>query len=296
MLRLAYNVFRPQGEVRGAVAVVHGMAEHRKRYNELAAFLTDNGYGVVTYDLPGHGESAEGELGHFGEDGWRTLVSSAMRAVKRARKEFPDVPVILLGHSMGSMIARCFIQEHDDEIDGLILSGAPNWQRAVNAGILLAKRIKKRRGGKSASKLLDRLVTGNFNRSVKNPKTDVDWLSYDEANVQEYIEDPLCGFGFTVQGYLDELEGMRQMHEVKLYQVKNRQLPIVFLAGGEDPCIGGTEGFKDSTDTLRNAGYRNITTRLYPKMRHEILRETNHERVYRDILRWLEKTQQKKEG
>ena len=288
MIRLAYNVFRPEGEVKGAVAVVHGMAEHRKRYAVFAQYLADHGYGVITYDLPGHGESATEEKGYFGDEGWKGMIHSAVRAVNRAKKEFPDVPVALFGHSMGSMIARCYIQEHDDEINGLILTGAPNWQRATSAGIALGKQIRGVRGKKGFSKLMDRLVTGNFNTSVTDPKTEVDWLSYDEENVKKYIDDPDSGFGFTVQGYLDELEGMNQMHDVSLYQCKNKKMPVGFFAGKEDPCIGGEKGFADSVNTIKQAGYKRVSTRLYPHMRHEILNETDNQRVFKDIVRWLD--------
>ncbi len=287
MVRLAYNIFRPEGKEKGSVVIVHGMAEHRKRYVRFAEFLAENGYGVITYDLPGHGESAQ-ITGHFGDEGWQGLVNSAARAVARARKEFPGVPVVLLGHSMGSMISRCFIQEYDDQIDGLILTGAPNWQRAVNAGIALGKQIRRVRGKTGMSKLMDHLVTGNFNKSVKNPKTAVDWLSYNKENVQNYLDDPMCGFGFTVQGYLDELEGMRRMHDLKNYHCRNPKMPVYFLAGREDPCIGGDAGFADSVDTVKMAGYHNVLTKLYPNMRHEILNETEYQKVYNDILRWLD--------
>ncbi len=288
MIRLAYNVFRPDGEVKGAVAVVHGMAEHRKRYVRFAEYLAENGYGVITYDLPGHGESISETPGYFGDfDGWQMLIDSAVRAVNRAKKEFPDVPVTLFGHSMGTMIARCYIQEHDTEINGLILSGAPNWQSAVTAGIALGKQIRGVRGQKGSSKLMDQLVTGNFNRSVDDPKTAVDWLSYNEENVKNYLEDPLCGFGFTVQGYLDELEGMRQMHRVELYQCRNRLLPILFMAGEDDPCIGGEAGFADSVNTLKEAGYHNVVFKLYPNMRHETLQEKDYMKVQKDIRNWI---------
>lgn len=289
MLRLAYNVFRPQGVIKGGVAVVHGMAEHRKRYVGFAEYLAENGYGVVTYDLPGHGESADDELGYFGDDGWQTMIDSAGRAVARVKKEFPGVPVILFGHSMGTMISRCYIQKHADEVDALILSGAPNWQAATVAGIAIGKQIRRLRGKKGKSKLMDQLVTGNFNRSVKDAKTPVDWLSRNEKNVQNYLEDPNCGFGFTIQGYLDELEGMRQMHRVELFNRKNPKLPILFVAGQEDPCIGGMEGLADSVNTLKEAGYKNIVTKLYPNMRHEIMQEENKERVFRDIKNWIDR-------
>ena len=288
MANKIYSVFRPQGDVIGAVAVVHGMAEHRRRYDPFAEYLSKNGYGIITSDLPGHGDNVDETPGYFGEDGWKELVDSAIRTVKKTRKEFPGVPVTLFGHSMGTMISRCFLQEHDNGIDALILSGAPNWQAATGAGIALGKAIRRVKGKKGSSKLMDQMITGNFNKTVEDPDTPVDWLSYNKDNVQAYNADELCGFGFTVQGYIDELTLMRKMHRTRLYRCTNPSLPIVLFAGEDDPCIGGEKGFESSVKTLRKAGYEQIETKLYPHMRHEILNETGKEAVYEDIRNWLD--------
>ena len=288
MGRISYHIYRPEKKCKGAVAVVHGMAEHSGRYEWFAGFLNQNGYGVVTYDLPGHG-SAAGDKGYFGKrNGWDLLINSAVSAVRKTRKEFPDVPVFLFGHSMGSMICRCFLQLHDQEIDGLMLSGAPNWQKAGKAGIAIGRITKAVKGPKGHSRLMDQMVTGNFNRSVHRPRTKVDWLSYSRENVDSYIADELTGFGFTVNGYIDELTGMEQMHNSGLYRCRRPQLPIAFFAGEEDPCTGGTKGLADSVNTLRKAGYSDIFQKSYPHMRHEILNETGKEKVGRDMVKWFD--------
>ncbi|MBO7703916.1 MAG: lysophospholipase [Solobacterium sp.] len=285
----AYSIFTPETRIKGAVAIVHGMAEHRGRYIPFAQYLADHGFGVLTYDLPGHGESVKEHRGYFGdENGWDVLVDSAVDAVRKTGETFPDVPLFLFGHSMGSIIARCFLQKHDDMIDGLILSGAPNYQAAAAAGIALGRVLRRFRGKTGTSKLMDQMVTGNFNRAVENPDTPLDWLSYDSENVRKYIDDPDCGFGFTIQGYIDELRGIRRMHRVKRYLFNNPKLPIAFFAGADDPCTGGDAGLDDSAGTLVKAGYRDISVKRYPGMRHEILNETGRQEVYEDIENWLE--------
>ena len=284
---ISYSIYRPEKETRMAAVIVHGMAEHKKRYEDFANALSDSGCGVITFDLPGHGEDAEVK-GYFGKKkGWDLLVSSVESAVRKAKMEFPSVPLFLFGHSMGSMLTRCWLQNHDAEADGIILSGAPCWQPAGKAGILIGKAIRAVRGDKAHSRLMDQMVTGNFNKAVKNAETPVDWLSYRRENVQDYLQDDLCGFGFTVNGYIDELSGMEEMHDKTRYCVRKPDLPIFFIAGEDDPTIGGEKGWRDSINTLKEAGYRNISEHRYSGMRHEILNETRKREVYEDILKWM---------
>jgi alpha-beta hydrolase superfamily lysophospholipase len=242
----------------------------------------------VTYDLPGHGETAKDSvLGCFGENGWNHLVVSAVRIARLARREFPDIPVVLFGHSMGTMIARCFLQNYDYMVDGVILSGAPNYNAGAVVGYQMAIERIRRSGPTAHDRILDGLATGQFNRSVNRPRTDVDWLSYNEKNVDDYIADPLCGVPFTVSGYRDLFDGMIRMADADRYYRMNTYIPLLFVAGKDDPCIGGEEGFMDSISFLKRVGYRTIDSILYPGMRHEILHENDAEMVMSDIVLWL---------
>jgi alpha-beta hydrolase superfamily lysophospholipase len=255
--RLAMNLFRPQGEAKAAVFVVHGMEEHRKRYEWFARTLADHGIAVMTYDLPGHGESIEeGEpSGWFGaKDGWKWLVESSVQAALYMKRHVPEVPLWYFGHSMGTMIGRCFLQENDTLIDGMILSGAPAYNQAAPLAKVLAASIRTVKGGKGHSKMLDNLMTGSFNKGIENPQTSCDWISYNQENVRKYVEDPLCGDPFTIQGYMDLVDGMEQMNDVDLYLCSVPDLPIWFLSGQDDPCRGGDEGFNASMDEGRLYG------------------------------------------
>ena len=288
---LAVSIFRPEGTVKAALFVVHGMEEHHLRYNEFAEYLKDRGIGVVTYDLPGHGKSGSLEdRGWFGDkDGWKNLVESAAKIARLTRSEFPQVPLFAFGHSMGTMVLRTFLQRYDALIDGLILSGAPNYVSAASAGKAIASTICRIKGNKGKSRLLDQMATGGFSKAVKDAATPVDWLSYNEENVKRYIEDPDCGFPFTARGYYDLFDGMNQMHDVSAFRCLNPTLPIWLFAGEDDPCIGGEKGFADSVETLRRAGYTDITSTLYAGMRHETLNETDHETIFKDVYSWIEK-------
>ncbi len=287
MSKLAVSIFRPAGAAKGAVEIIHGMSEHRKRYDDFAKFLCENGYAVYTFDLPGHGEN-EGLRGWFGEkDGWDYVLYSAAEVMKTAKSENPGIPFILFGHSMGTIVARCLLQEYDSELNGLVLTGAPNYQPAVKAGIALGKVLKMTKGARGHSAVMDQAVTGNFNKVVKDPKTPYDWISYNTENSQKYVDDPQCGFPFTIQGYIDELTGLERLHDSSKYRCTRKDLPILFAAGKDDPCIGGEAGFADSIATLTKAGYTDIDSKLYDGMRHEILNEIDHTRVYEDILNWI---------
>jgi alpha-beta hydrolase superfamily lysophospholipase len=286
---VSYDLFVPEGEVRGVVEIVHGMSEHRQRYNETAEFLKEAGYAAGIYDLPGHGTSCPREdLGWFGpKNGWDTLENSAVEFMGILKQRFPGRPFVLFGHSMGTIIARCVLQNHDRELDGLILSGAPNYNKQAPLASFLIGCTKLFKGARGHSRMLDNLIIGGFSRSVENPRTPHDWLSFNTANVDAYAADPLDGFPFTVQGYGDEVTGLRRMHDLSRYHCTKPDLPIYFFAGQQDPCIGGPEGLSDSIETLKAAGYKNIEKKLYPGMRHETLHELDAQKVLGDLSGWL---------
>lgn len=284
---LEARVYRPKKEVYAAVVVVHGMEEHSLRYRDFARFLADHGVFVFTYDLPGHGGAARSgdELGWFGEKGgWELLLDSVKQAVSAVRDEVGNMPLWLFGHSMGSMLARCYIQENDTLIDGLILSGPPSYNPLAPGALALTAALARVKGSKGHSQLLDKSVTGTFNNAIDHPRTQFDWLSNNEDNVDAYMADPLCGNPFTIQGYHDLLTGMVMMQSVKSYRCSYPALPVLVMAGEEDPCIGGPEGFNDSVQVLQKAGYENVHTKLFEGMRHEILNETGHMAVYETVL------------
>jgi len=287
--KLSYRIFRTQEAPKAVVFCVHGMQEHQKRYEGFAKYLNSRGIACITYDLPGHGpDCPQEDLGYFGDkDGWFNLVDSAVEIAKLAHKEFPNAPVIYFGHSMGTMIGRTFLQDYDTLIDGMILSGAPNYVGASKAGIGMAKIVAAFKGKKGHSHLLDNMATGGFNKGIENPRTPLDWLSYNEPNVDTYIADPLCGFSFTNQGYLDLFKGMGYMHDPKRFHCTKPNLPIWFFSGEDDPCRGGDTGFADSIQSVKQAGYKNVTSTLYPGMRHETMHEKGADDVMKNVADWV---------
>ncbi|MCI5774274.1 MAG: alpha/beta hydrolase [Erysipelotrichaceae bacterium] len=285
--KIKSTVYRPKTEIKGAVLIIHGMCEHRKRYDDYARFLALAGYGVITYDQVGHGESIDDVFGYFGMNGWSHLVEVADGMVDELYAQFPNVPHFIFAHSMGSIVARSYIKRHDEKIDGLILSGAPCYQKLAKAGLAAIKIIVNTQGAKNTSKHLKKLVEGRFNDEIKDAKSEADWISFDRDNIDRYLADPYCNQTFTNQGYHDLITGMIDMHDHKHYQHYNPALPILFVAGKHDPCTGYQKGLEDSIATLKKAGYKNIQAITYENSRHEVLNDHDASKVYHDTLTWL---------
>lgn len=286
-MKIKASKFNPQGEVKGLVVIIHGMSEHRKRYDSFANILKDNGFAVLTYDQVGHGESIDDVFGYFGKNGWETLLKTGCEMIETIKKDYPNVPCFVFGHSMGSIVARGLIAHHDDLFDGVILSGAPNYQNAAPSGRQIIRLVCALKGDKKTSNFLKDMVEGAFSKAIENPRTELDWLSFNEENVNKYIEDPFCGQQFTNRGYYDLMTGLMDMHDTKHFKVSNPDLPIYFMAGKYDPCTGYEAGLSDSIETLKKAGYHNIDKTIYENSRHEILNDNDRDAVMADAICWL---------
>ena len=282
------SLYRPQGRAKASMVMIHGMQEHHLRYKETAELLCEHGIAILTYDLPGHGAEAQrsGELGWFGkEGGWDTMTESAVAMMRYMKKEYPDVPLWLFGHSMGSMIARCCLQEREDLIDGMILTGTPYYDAGAPMAKVLIKTIAFFKGKRGHSAFLDKMITGKFNDHIKDPRTALDWLSVNEKNVNAYIQDPLCGVPFTIEGYYDLVCGMCRMHDITRFHCMKPELPILIMIGDEDPCAGNVKQRRDTLNVLQKAGYNNVEMKVFTGMRHEILNESEAQLVRDEILR-----------
>lgn len=288
------RIWRPTGEPRAAVIIVHGMSEHGARYAPLAERLTAAGYAVYAGDHRGHGRTAQepGQLGHLDdEQGWSKVVADVGVICDRARREYPNVPLVLLGHSMGSMIARSYAVGASDRLDALVMTGTssdPGLKRA--AGQLVAKAQARLFGGRARSKLMDKLTFGSFNRSVAHPRTPSDWLTRDETIVDAYIADPLCGGIPTAGFFVDLLDGTRFANAPANLRQIRPDLPIYLASGAADPVGEAGKGVQEVANRLTAEGLADVTVRLYPEARHEIFNETNRDEVVDDLIEWLDST------
>ena len=290
-LPLSVAVYAPEGEVKGIVQMAHGMSEHKERYFPFMEFLAEAGYASILHDHRGHGESVRdaGYLGYMYDETGEAIVEDVHQLTQYMKQRFPGVPVYLFGHSMGSIIARVYLRKYDAEIDKAIICGAPGKNPAVGPAKLLIKVLKAMKGDRHVSRLMFDMSLGGFNKTIENPRTECDWLSVNQANVDEYIACPLCGFGFTLNGYQNLMMIMEACFLENGWGMKNPDLPIWFIAGSNDPCIGGEKGWQESQDFLRKKGYTNVTCKSYEGYRHEILKEEIAEDVFRDVLAFIEK-------
>ncbi|MCM1273384.1 MAG: alpha/beta hydrolase [Clostridium sp.] len=286
---LELHIFEVE-HAKAVVQIVHGMEEHQERYEPFVKFLNENHFSVVSSDMRGHGKNAK-DLGFFkDEKGYVELVKDQKLITAFIKKRFPKCPVYIFAHSMGTITTRVLLQRESGSYEKVILSGYPNYHKGTYFGIILADGIKRLRGAKYKSKLVNSLSIGAFNKNIKNPKTDTDWICYNEDTVRDFIDDPYCGFGFTCSGFSDLFNLVIMMHKKELYQNVNGDLPLLLLRGLDDPCVGGEKGAEDSRRVLSEAGFHNMQYIDYPDMRHEILNEVGNRKVYDDILKFYEAT------
>lgn len=282
----------PEGAPRAVIQLAHGIAEHVERYDNFAAYLAEHGFLVVANDHLGHGMSAgdAAALGFFSPvRGWDMVLSDMHTLYTRTHGDFPALPYILLGHSMGSFLARSYLCKYPGGLSGAILSGTGQQPGPLLTAGLAAGRLEIRRHSPQyRSKLLNTLAFGSYNRRCKPRRTEYDWLSRDEAVVDAYIADPLCGFTASAGLLTDMLGGIRYVQDSENLRKMDKALPVFFFAGDADPVGDYGKGVRRAYASFLAAGMQDVTLKLYPGCRHECLNELNKAEVYADVLAWLE--------
>ena len=285
------SLWLPEGTVRGVVQISHGVAEYIDRYAPLAAYLTDRGFAVAGNDHIGHGKSlAPGAPRlYFGPRGsWQHAAADLYALRCRLDSRFPGVPCFLLGHSMGSFLARTYLIRWPGTVRGAILIGT-GWMSpaAIAGGRAIAAQEIRRIGEDRISPVTERLSFGVYNRLFAPNRTACDWLSVSEENVDAYLADPLCGGSASVGLFREMLSGLSFIQNPKNLRRMNRRTPVLFLSGAMDPVGSCGRGVRRACRRFRRAGVRQAFWKLYPGARHEILNDTCRDAVYRDITRWL---------
>ncbi|MCC5942266.1 MAG: alpha/beta hydrolase [Balneolaceae bacterium] len=272
-----------------AVQIIHGMAEHAGRYNQFANFLTKSGYVVIAHDHRGHGKTDPDQLGFVEEEkGFELLTENVHDVYQHLKETYPDLPVIMLGHSMGSFLLQRLLQTSEVHPDGIIYSGSNGKPPfTLHAGILISSILKKVFGADAKSPLLEKLSFGAYNKTFKPNRTEFDWLSRDNEMVDLYIDDPLCGFTCTTSFYYQLFTGIKAIHSHKPFADHSKEIPILVLSGDHDPVSNMGKGIKNLEKTIRNSGIHELDVQLYPGGRHEMLNETNREEVMVTILEWI---------
>lgn len=279
------KIWTCEGKPRAIVQILHGMAEHISRYDRMAKALTEKGFVVVGRDHRGHGPDAD-MLGSFGVgSGWSVIKQDAHDLMQETKKAYPGTPYFLLGHSMGSFLAREMAICYGPEMDGLILSGTGYYSRTVaQAGLWIARHQKL----DEPSKLVDKIAFSGNNRPFRPARTPFDWLSRDEKQVDAYVADPLCGFLFTGRAYRDFFGGLSDLEIPGRLEKMPKHLPVLFISGDQDPVGQMGKGVKKVAENFRSVGMKNVTVKLYPGARHELFNEINKDEVDQDLAQWLE--------
>lgn len=281
----------PDGQPRAVIQIAHGIAEYIERYDEFMQFLAEAGFVVAGNDHRGHGKSisAPEDLGFFAEqDGWSYVVGDMDRLRDVMHSEYPELPYIFFGHSMGSFLTRTYIIEHPSKYDAVILSGTGQQSAAlVASGYAMASILTKKDGPRGSGEAMNNIAFGSYNKRFEPKRTNFDWLSKDEAMVDKYIADPLCGFAAKVSLYRDMMGGIRFISKQANVDRMSKRQPVYFMSGADDPVGDYGVGVEKAYKAFCKAGLKDVYMKLYPAGRHEMLNETNRLEVYKDVLDWI---------
>lgn len=273
--------------VRGIVLIVHGMAEHGARYQRFAEQLTDIGYATVAPDLRGHGATSKlnGLRGSFGSAGYLRVVQDLELLGHALDRMYPNVPIVALGHSMGSMLALVLAERQEMRIDKLILSAFPEHPGLlVHAGKVLSRVMSLVSGADKPSKFMDHLTFGKFSRGIANRRTEFDWLSRNAQEVDAYISDPDCGEVFTI-GFFGDLAQLTDDSHKNLSLLAG-DLPVMYIGGGDDPVVGSAQGFARNVEKIKQS-VPQLRSKSYPGGRHELLNDSCREEVVADLKAFI---------
>lgn len=289
--------WHPDSEPIGVVQILHGMAEYGERYEDFAKFLSKNGYAVYTHDHRKHGKSIheDQQVGIFDKnDNWSNVIDDVQLVNDYIKTKEKNKNIIILGHSMGSLICRRYIQEFGGNIMGAIIMGtALSKPFLCTSGKIIGSIVSKINDKNSRSIFMDKLTVGAFNKAFRPARTSCDWLSRDEEQVDRYVVDELCGLPYSAEFYVQFYKGILTCSKRENI-IKTPHFPILFISGSNDPVGNNGKGVKKVYDTYASMGYKdNITMKLFSDARHEILNEINKEEVYQYLLDWIRKINRK---
>ncbi|MCR4683374.1 MAG: alpha/beta hydrolase [Clostridiales bacterium] len=288
---IAYYIWEPEGAPSAVVQLSHGMCEYALRYAPYAEHLASRGIVFAGNDHLGHGAGAResGNLGYIAdEDGPDLMVSDLHTMTGILKERYPGVPVILLGFSMGSFLCRLYLSSFAEDLSGAIVMGTGGPDIPVGLGLFLTSSIAMFRGKRHPSPLLAKISFAGYTKRCAKEEGSFAWLSKDPETVKQYESDPLCGFTFTVGGFSDLYSAIGAVSTDEWAASIPTDLPILVVSGSEDPVGGYGKGVMKVVSMLSGAGARRLTAKLFPKDRHELLNETDREKVYEYIDGWID--------
>lgn len=282
--------YLPSGEIKGIFQLIHGMKEYIERYDSFLSFLCENGYICVTHDHLGHGKSVadNSELGFIAsENGYNLLVDDCHLVTKQIKSEHPNLPVFLLGHSMGSFVARLYAEKYSFELAGLIIMGTAGKNPVSKIGLFLTDFVKKKKGERYFSKFIDGICFGSYNKKFKQERSRSSWITSDIEIQKKYQKDPFCKFNFSISAMHDLIMLIDLCNQRKHFNNFDKLLPVLLVSGSNDPVGNYGKGVKEVYANYKKAGVRRVLLKIYPGARHEILNDFSKETVYLDILGFI---------
>ena len=292
--RIYYYEYIPAGEPVGVVQIAHGMCEYLERYQPFIEFLLSKNIAVVGNDHLGHGRTAAPDpnvsenLGYMGAEGWKFMVEDMHRLLQQMHRKYAEVPYYLLGHSMGSFLTRAYIAKYGEELDGVIISGTAGSNPVYGEALRFVQQLKKKYGSMYRSTQVHKLMFGLYNRRIKDPVNGFAWLSRDPEISRKFAEDPYSRHIFTLDGFCILLAMLRYISSTECYRTSDPHIPMLVISGAMDPVGDYGRGVREVGRRFRKEEWPDLTLKLYPEMRHEILNEIGKEEVFEDIYNWLD--------
>lgn len=293
-LELELAIIEPSSNPIGIVQLVHGMSEHKERYYDFMNYLAQNGYICAIHDHRGHGASLKdpSHLGYFYTEDSSVIVDDAHQVTEYLNERYPSLSISIFSHSMGTLVSRNYLKKYDHELEKIVLCGPPTENKLAGFAVFLAKISSIFYGKYKPNKFLNALSLGQYSKGYERQ---LDWICSNPDTVEAYEADPLCGFIFTTNAFINLFKLLESAYKGRDWRPKNIALPIFLIAGEDDPVIQGKEKFRGLESFLKSLGYKNIKSKLYKGMRHEILNERDKETIYQDVLEFLRSDTNKKE-
>lgn len=284
-------LYLPDGEPRGIIQLAHGMVDNVGRYRHVGRFFAESGYVFAAGDHLGHGRTARtpDDYGYFAKrDGYKLVIEDIRLLNESLHRDYPHLPLYLIGHSMGSFLTRLYVTMHPDTLDGYICHGTAGKNPAAPFGIALIGIMKRIFGDRHRSNFVRSLADGGYNRRFDPADGPDAWLSRDTSIVASIRDPEIPSFTFTLSGYGDLFRLLRDCNKRAWYEAYPKNMPTIIMSGGDDPVGGFGKGVREVYGKLRDSGVKDLTLKLYPGARHELFNEINTDEVYRDILAWID--------
>lgn len=284
-LDVSVLVARPMTKPVAVLQLAHGMKGCKERFMPFMAFMASKGVACVANDLRGHGRSVrrEEDRGYMYAGGYAALVEDMKLVTDWIHQTFPGLPVFLLGHSMGSLAARTYMKTHDDAVDGIILCGSPSDNPMVPVALFLSRLLNRFNEGRIRTGMFQNMTSWLYNRRFASEGRNA-WTCSDVEVRKAFASNPSCAFDFTANAMYALMSMMRETYSHDGWNMSNPELPVYFISGSDDPCMRSEDAFHAAAQLLADVGYSDVTSAIYPGMRHEVLNESNKEMVWEDVL------------